>query len=111
MVKVKEVVPASPSAIVTSSILNDGGVTVIAVHCCSLSTVGQAEAFAALLEVKVDCDCPDVNPLVVGSMVPLVAVNAAFGNGRVANPTGRLPFELCVMSAVTFEVAPGVIEA
>jgi hypothetical protein len=52
-----------------------------------------------------------VNPLEVGDIVPLVAVNAAFGNGRVATPDGTLLSELCVMSAVTVEVPPDATEA
>src|SRR5436190_10720005 len=111
MVKVKEVGPAFPSATVTSLIENDGGVTVIAAHCCSLSTMAQAEPLVELLEVKVDCDCPEVKPLLPGNMLPLVAVNEAFGNGSVVSPAGVPAFESCVMSAVTVEVPPGEIEA
>src|SRR5436190_18909548 len=110
MVKVKAVVPAFPSVTVASSIENDGGVTLIAAHCCSLSAMAQAELLEELIEVKVDCDCPDVNPLVPGDMLPLVAVNEAFGNGSVVTPTGVPAFESCVMSAVTVEVPLAEIE-
>src|SRR5215831_11667185 len=110
MVKVKAVCPLFPSGMVTGLILNDGGVTVIAAHCCSLSTAAQAEPLKRLFEVNVDCDCPDVKALSVGDMSPLVALNVACGSGRVANPTGWLPPELCDISAVTSEVVAGVIE-
>jgi hypothetical protein len=52
-----------------------------------------------------------VNELLAGRMVPLVAVNDAFGNGRVVTPTGTTVSELCVMSAVTVEVPPALIDA
>src|SRR4030095_1157514 len=111
MVKVKEVVPAFPSAIVTSSILNDGNATVIGVQTGgSLSTAAHAWPLEELVDVNVDCAWPEV--IVPGvPMVPLVALKLTATCGTKSVTEGTTLFELRVISAVTVEVSPGAIEA
>ena len=81
----------------------------IGVQTCWLSTMAQAEPVLDEVEVKVDVDRPNVNELLVGNIVPLVAVNEAFGSGKVVTPGGETAFELNLMSAVTVELPPGGI--
>jgi hypothetical protein len=71
--------------------------------------MAQAEPVLDEVEVKVDVDRPNVNELLVGNIVPLVAVNEAFGSGKVVTPGGETAFELNLMSAVTVELPPGGI--
>ena len=83
MVKVKEVVPAFPSAIVTSSILNDGK-TLIGRLRFSLSTVTVTTAELLLVEVKCELAAPAV-------IVPDGGVANDGGAKKEAKPTGATP--------------------
>ena len=88
MVKMNEVLPGPPlpSAIVTSSTVNDGAVTVIGAQVCWLSTSAQAEPFELFVEVNVDVAIPDENGTGLADMVPFVALKTASGNGSIAAP-------------------------
>src|SRR5262245_26739009 len=82
----------------------------MSVQTCWLSTCAHAWPVAGLVEVKVACDCPNVNELPGGAIVPFDAVKAAFGKGSAVTPPGTTLSELCVMSAVTVELPPGPTE-
>src|SRR3954470_24818453 len=74
-----------------------------------LSTFTQPVPSSLLVEVNVELARPAVIVPEGGAIVPWVALNATGIDGSVPAPDVSSVSELCVMSAVTFDVPPASI--
>src|ERR1043165_4243433 len=108
-VKVKSVVLLSPSLCDTSSMARVGALTLALALTVWLSTVAEAVPEGVLVEVKVVVAWPEVSVPLVGETLPCVAEKPTGVAGMKPLAEVSEPSELCVKSAVTVEVPPGVI--
>src|SRR4030095_6389636 len=81
----------------------------IVVQCSCPSTVEHADPAAVLVEVKVVFAWPDVMVPLADERITLVALKVTPTGGTLGGGVSVALAEFCVMSAVTVEVAPGVV--